>query len=112
MQVQYCLQCYKNLEIQLNENVNNDFSKIKNELEIALQSEKTDIRRIQEYIDKYNEHALEIWKEYLTKVEDGKENDFRYLIHNCSKGEIEDDIRTRVEGENFISSRSEKYFKN
>lgn len=96
----------KNLEIQLNENVNNDFSKIKNELEIALQSEKTDIRRIQEYIDKYNEHALEIWKEYLTKVEDGKENDFRYLIHNCSKGEIEDDIRTRALSSSLITNKT------
>ena len=94
------------LGIQLDENVNNDFLKIKSELEAALQSEKTDVGLIQECINKYNEHALEIWNDYLTNVEDGKENDFRYLIHNCSKGEIKEDFRTKALSSSLITNKT------
>ena len=94
------------LGVQLDENASNDLLNIKSELEKALQSEKTDIGVIQECVNKYNEHALEIWNDYLTNVEDGKENDFRYLIHNCSKGEIKEDFRTKALSSSLITNKT------
>lgn len=94
------------LGVQLDENASNDLLNIKSELEKALQSEKTDIGVIQECVNKYNEYALQIWNDYLTNVEDGKENDFKYLIHNCSKGEIKEDFRTKALSSSLITNKT------
>lgn len=94
------------LGVQLDENASNNLLNIKRELEKALQSEKTDIGVIQECVNKYNEYALQIWNEYLTNVEEGKENDFKYLIHNCSKGEIKEDFRTKALSSSLITNKT------
>ena len=94
------------LGVQLDENASNNLLNIKSELEKALQSEKTDIGVIQECVNKYNEYALQIWNEYLTNVEEGKENDFKYLIHNCSKGEIKEDFRTKALSSSLITNKT------
>lgn len=94
------------LGVQLDTDASNDLSRIKNELEKTLQNEKTNVGFIQESVDTYNEHALQIWNEYLTNVEDGKENQFKYLIHNCSKGEIKEDFRTRVLSSSLITDKA------
>lgn len=94
------------LEIQVGQETKSGLEAIRESLQHSLSNEKTDVSFIQEQVERYNEYAIGIWNEYLTKTEDGKENDFKYLIHNLAKGEIKGDFRTKYMSTSLITNRT------
>lgn len=94
------------LEIQVGQETKSELDAIRESLQNSLSNEKTDVSFIQEQVERYNEYAIGIWNEYLTKTEDGKENGFKYLIHNLAKGEIKGDFRTKYMSTSLITNRT------
>ena len=94
------------LEIQLEQITKSELEAIRESLQHSLSNEKTDVSFIQEQVERYNEYAIGIWNEYLTKTEEGKDNDFKYLIHNLTKGEIKGDFRTKYMSTSLITNRA------
>ena len=94
------------LEIQVGQETKSELEAIRESLQHSLSNEKTDVSFIQEQVERYNEYAIGIWNEYLTKTEDGKENDFKYLIHNLAKGEIKGDFRTKYMSTSLITNKT------
>ncbi len=72
-----------------------ELQKVQEELRMLLSAEKTDIKGIQERIELYNEHATNIWIDYLTSVDDVENGQYRWVIHNLTKGELEGDFRNK-----------------
>ena len=93
------------LEIQVEQEAKDELESIRENLQRLLSNEKTDVNSIQEQVDRYNEYAIKIWNDYLTEPEAGKENDFKYLIHNMAKGEISGDFRTKEMSGSLITNR-------
>ena len=94
------------LEVQIEQDKKTELEQIRENLQNSLGNEKTDVNFIQEQVERYNEYAIEIWNEYLTTTENGKENDFKYLIHNLTKGEIKGDFRTKYMSTSLITNRT------
>lgn len=94
------------LEVQVGQDAKTELEKIRENLQNSLGNDKTDVNFIREQVERYNEFAIEIWNSYLTKTEDGKENNFKYLIHNLAKGEIKGNFRTKYMSTSLITNRT------
>ena len=80
-------------QIELQPEAKEELQKIQQELRTLLSAEKTDIQGIQERIELYNGHATNIWNDYLTYINDAQNSQYRWVIHNLTKGELDGDFR-------------------
>lgn len=82
-------------QIELQPEAKEELQKIQEELRTLLSAEKTDIQGIQERIELYNGHATNIWNDYLTDINNEPNSQYRWVIHNLTKGELEGDFRNK-----------------
>lgn len=82
-------------QIELQPEAKEELQRIQEELRTLLSAEKTDIQGIQERIELYNGHATNIWNDYLTDINDEPNSQYRWVIHNLTKGEVEGDFRNK-----------------
>ena len=82
-------------QIELQPEAKEELQRIQEELRTLLSAEKTDIQGIQERIELYNGHATNIWNDYLTDINDEQNNQYRWVIHNLTKGELEGNFRNK-----------------
>lgn len=82
-------------QIELQPEAKEELQGIQEELRTLLSSEKTDIQGIQEKIELYNRYATNIWNNYLTDIGDAQNSQYRWVIHNLTKGELEGDFRNK-----------------
>lgn len=82
-------------QIELQPEAKEELQRIQEELRTLLSAEKTDIQGIQERIELYNGHATNIWNDYLTDINDEPNSQYRWVIHNLTKGELEGDFRNK-----------------
>jgi len=93
-------------QIELQPEAKEELQRIQEELRNLLSSEKTDIQGIQDRIELYNGHATNIWNNYLTGIEDVENSQFRWVIHNLTKGEIEGDFRNKYMSTSLITNNA------
>ena len=93
-------------EAGLDDDKREELTHIRKQLERLTTNETTKIEDIKSIIEQYNEHAISIWNNYLTNVNEGSKNNFRYLIHNMSKGKVRGDFRTKYMSTSLITNRS------
>ncbi len=82
-------------QIELQPEAKEELQRIQEELRTLLSAEKTDIQGIQERIELYNGHATNIWNDYLTDINDEQNSQYRWVIHNLTKGELEGNFRNK-----------------
>ena len=82
-------------QIELQPEAKEELQRIQEELRTLLSEEKTDIQGIQERIELYNGHATNIWNDYLTDIDDVENSQYRWVIHNLTKGELEGNFRNK-----------------
>lgn len=82
-------------QIELQPETKEELQRIQQELRTLLSAEKTDIQSIQEIVESYNEYATNIWNDYLTDIDDVKNSQYRWVIHNLTKGELEGNFRNK-----------------
>lgn len=83
-----------------------ELQRIQEELRTLLNAERTDIQGIQERIELYNEHATNIWNDYLTDIDDVKNSQYRWVIHNLTKGELEGDFRNKYMSTSLMTNNA------
>ena len=82
-------------KIEIEPEAKEELQRIKEELKNLLIQDRTDIKAIQDRIDIYNSHALNIWNRYLTDINDVQNDEYRWLVHNLSKGQLEGEFRDK-----------------
>lgn len=82
-------------QIELQPEAKEELQRIQEELRTLLSAEKTDIQGIQERIELYNGHATNIWNDYLTDINDEQNSQYRWVIHNLTKGELKGNFRNK-----------------
>jgi len=92
--------------IELQAEAKDDLKKIQEELRNLLSAEKTDIQGIQERIELYNEYATNIWNDYLTDIDDVENSQYRWVIHNLTKGELEGDFRNKYMSTSLMTNKA------
>lgn len=92
----------ESMDTSLSETKKEELQNIKQELSSAIKDEKTDIEKIELNVEVYNESAQGIWKEYLT----GDEEEFCWLAHNLTKGELRGEFRDKQMSTSLITSRT------
>lgn len=93
-------------KIELQPEAKQELQRIQEELRSLLSAEKTDIQGIQETIELYNGHATNIWNDYLTGIEDVENSQYRWVIHNLTKGELEGDFRNKYMSTSLITNNT------
>lgn len=93
-------------KIELTPEANKELQKIQAELRILLSADKTDMQAIQDRIDTYNNYAIDIWNDYLTNVNDAQNNEFRWVVHNLTKGELQGDFRDKYMSTSLITNNA------
>lgn len=93
-------------QIELQPEAKEELQRIQEELRTLLSAEKTDIQGIQERIELYNGHATNIWNDYLTDIEDVENSQFRWVVHNLTKGELEGDFRNKYMSTSLITNNA------
>lgn len=93
-------------KIKLQTEVMIELQEIQKELKNLLAQEKTDIQAIQDSIDKYNSHAMDIWNDYLTGIDDTKSSEYRWVVHNLTKGELQGDFRDKYMSTSIITNNA------
>lgn len=93
-------------EIELQQEVKEKLQRIQKELKKLLSAEKTDIQSIQERIELYNGHATDIWNDYLTDIDDVENSQYRWVIHNLTKGELEGDFRNKYMSTSLMTNNT------
>lgn len=93
-------------QIELQPEVKEELQRIQEELRTLLGAEKTDIQRIQERIELYNGHATNIWNDYLTDIDDAQNSQYRWVIHNLTKGELEGDFRNKYMSTSLMTNNA------
>lgn len=93
-------------KIELQPQEKEELLKLQEELKTLLAGEKTDIKGIQDRVDKYNGYATDIWNEYLTNANDTKSDEFRWVVHNLTKGELQGDFRDKYMSTSLITNNA------
>ena len=91
-------------KIGLQPKVRVELQEIQEELKNLLAQKKTDIQSIQQRLDKYNTYAMDIWNDYLTSVDDTKSSEYRWVIHNLNKGELQGDFKYKYMSTSIITN--------
>lgn len=91
-------------QIELKPETKEELQRIQEELRTLLSAEKTDIQGIQEKIELYNGHATNIWNDYLTDIDDVENSQYRWVIHNLTKGELEGNFRNKYMSTSLITN--------
>lgn len=82
-------------KIELQSEEKQKLQRIQEELRTLLSAKKTDIQGIKEKIELYNGHATNIWNDYLTDIDNVQNSQYRWVIHNLTKGELDGDFRNK-----------------
>jgi len=93
-------------QIELQPEAKEELQKIQEELRHLLSAEKTDIQGIQERIELYNGYATDIWNDYLTDIDDVENSQYRWVIHNLTKGELEGDFRNKYMSTSLMTNNA------
>ena len=93
-------------QIELQPKAKERLQKIQEELRNLLSAEKTDIQGIQERIDAYNGYATDIWNDYLTDIDDVENGQYRWVIHNLTKGELDGDFRNKYMSTSLMTNNA------
>ena len=93
-------------QIELQPEAKEELQRIQEELRTLLSAEKTDIQGIQERIELYNGHATNIWNDYLTDIDDAQNSQYRWVIHNLTKGELEGDFRNKYMSTSLMTNNA------
>ena len=93
-------------QIELQPEAKKELQRIQEELRTLLSAEKTDIQGIQERIELYNGHATNIWNDYLTDIGDIENSQYRWVIHNLTKGELEGDFRNKYMSTSLMTNNA------
>lgn len=93
-------------KIELQPDAKEELQKIQEELKTLLSAEKTDMQAIQEKIEVYNGHATNIWNDYLTNIDDVENSQYRWVIHNLTKGELEGDFRNKYMSTSLMTNNA------
>lgn len=93
-------------QIELQPEAKEELQRIQEELRTLLSAEKTDIQGIQERIELYNGHATNIWNDYLTDIGDVENSQYRWVIHNLTKGELEGDFRNKYMSTSLMTNNA------
>lgn len=93
-------------QIELQPEAKEELQRIQEELRTLLSAEKTDIQGIQERIELYNGHATKIWNDYLTDIDDAQNSQYRWVIHNLTKGELEGDFRNKYMSTSLMTNNA------
>lgn len=93
-------------KIELQPEAKEELQRIQEELRTLLSAEKTDIHGIQERIELYNGHATNIWNDYLTDIDDVENSQYRWVIHNLTKGELEGDFRNKYMSTSLMTNNA------
>lgn len=93
-------------QIELQPEAKEELQRIQQELRTLLSAEKTDIQGIQERIELYNGHATNIWNDYLTDIDDAQNSQYRWVIHNLTKGELEGDFRNKYMSTSLMTNNA------
>lgn len=96
----------KKYQIELQPEAKEELQRIQEELRTLLSAEKTDIQGIQERIELYNGHATNIWNDYLTDINDVQNSQYRWVIHNLTKGELEGDFRNKYMSTSLMTNNA------
>lgn len=92
--------------IKLPEESKGNLQTIQEELKQLLSEDRTNIEAIQTRVNSYNEHATGIWNDYLTDIDDTKGSEFRWVVHNLTKGELEGDFRDKYMSTSLITNNA------
>lgn len=93
-------------KIELQPETKEELQRIQEELRTLLSAEKTDIQGIQGRIELYNGHATNIWNDYLTDIDDVENNQYRWVIHNLTKGELEGNFRNKYMSTSLMTNNA------
>lgn len=93
-------------QIELQPEAKEELQRIQEELRTLLSAGKTDIQGIQERIELYNGHAINIWNDYLTDINDAQNSQYRWVIHNLTKGELEGDFRNKYMSTSLMTNNA------
>jgi hypothetical protein len=93
-------------KIELQPESKKELQTIQEELRKLLNAKKTDVQAIQEKVDIYNEHATNIWNDYLTGIDNVADNQYRWVIHNLTKGELQGDFRDKYMSTSLITNKT------
>ena len=93
-------------KIELQPEAITELQRIQEELKDLLSEERTDIQKIQERIELYNGYAIAIWNNYLTSIDDVGNSQYRWVIHNLTKGELEGDFRNKYMSTSLMTNRA------
>lgn len=93
-------------KIELQPEAKEELQRIQEELRTLLSAEKTDIQGIQGRIELYNGHATNIWNDYLTDIDDVENNQYRWVIHNLTKGELEGNFRNKYMSTSLMTNNA------
>lgn len=93
-------------QIELQPEAKEELQRIQEELRTLLSAKKTDIQGIQERIELYNGHATNIWNDYLTDIGDAQNSQYRWVIHNLTKGELEGDFRNKYMSTSLMTNNA------
>ena len=93
-------------QMELQPEAKEELKRIQQELRTLLIEEKTDIQGIQERIELYNGHATNIWNDYLTDINDTQNSQYRWVIHNLTKGELEGDFRNKYMSTSLMTNNA------
>ncbi len=93
-------------QIELQPETKEELQRIQEELRTLLSAEKTDIQGIQERIELYNGHATNIWNDYLTDIGDAQNSQYRWVIHNLTKGELEGNFRNKYMSTSLMTNNT------
>ena len=96
----------KKYQIELQPEAKEELQRIQEELRTLLSAEKTDIQGVQERIELYNGHATNIWNDYLTDINDVQNSQYRWVIHNLTKGELEGDFRNKYMSTSLMTNNA------
>ena len=91
-------------QIELQLEVKEELQRIQEELRNLLSERRTDIQGIQERIELYNGHATNIWNVYLTSIDDIEKSQYRWVVHNLTKGVLEGDFRNKYMSTSLITN--------
>ena len=93
-------------QVELKPEAKSELQKIQTELQTLLSDSKTNMQAIQKRIDTYNHYATIIWNEYLTDIHDENNSQYRWMIHNLTKGELEGEFRNQYMSTSLITNNT------
>ena len=93
-------------KIKVSPEVSSQMYEIQKRLKILLSTKPTDTQGIKQEIDKYNEHALAIWDDYLSQSENGENSGFRWIIHNLTHGKLEGNFKDKYMSTSLITNNA------